>query len=244
MSLLSTPIKGEIATQKNIFRLAATMYANTSDTYSTTETQLQMIICVFIEDNNKKKDYDEITLSLLSIYKYHISKDELIAIIKRNRNIFQSIKIDEQEFFSLTDETYSHTNELQQNNIDFYITSFIQTNSIEDGDSCREAIYKYLYELTTTNINSYRVLLYGKNEDSFTQSELSVDLEKLTEKEIELVHDFLNWENDEKNIALGNIVYCCLEYCLLINGDSTNKLLSKSLKNVKSISTQILFSEH
>ena len=84
MSLLSTPIKGEIATQKNIFRLAATMYANTSDTYSTTETQLQMIICVFIEDDNKKKDYDEITLSLLSIYKYHISKDELIAIIKRN----------------------------------------------------------------------------------------------------------------------------------------------------------------
>ena len=57
MSLLSTPIKGEIATQKNIFRLAATMYANTSDTYSTTETQLQMIICVFIEDDNKKKDY-------------------------------------------------------------------------------------------------------------------------------------------------------------------------------------------
>lgn len=57
MSLLSTPIKGEIATQKNIFRLAATMYANTSDTYSTTETQLQMIICVFIEDSNRKKDY-------------------------------------------------------------------------------------------------------------------------------------------------------------------------------------------
>lgn len=169
MSLLSTPIKGEIATQKNIFRLAATMYANTSDTYSTTETQLQMIICVFIEDNNRKKDYDEITLSLLSVYKYHISKDELIAIIKRNRDIFQSIKIDEREFFSLTDEAYSHANELQQNNIAFYITSFIQTNNIEDGNGCRDAIYKYLYELTTTNINSYRVLLYGKNEDSFTQ---------------------------------------------------------------------------
>lgn len=230
MSLLSTPIKGEIATQKNIFRLAATMYANTSDTYSTTETQLQMIICVFIEDNNRKKDYDEIALSLLSVYKYHISKDELIAIIKRNRDIFQSIKIDEREFFSLTDEAYSHANELQQNNIAFYITSFIQTNNIEDGNGCRDAIYKYLYELTTTNINSYRVLLYGKNEDSFTQSELSVDLEELSEKEIELVHDFLSWENDEKNIALGNIVYCCLEYCLLINGDSTNKLLSKSLK--------------
>ena len=57
-----------------------------------------------------------------------------------------------------------------------------------------------------------------------------MDLEELSEKEIELVHDFLSWENDEKNIALGNIVYCCLEYCLLINGDSTNKLLSKSLK--------------
>ena len=101
------------------------MYANTSDTYSTTETQLQMIICVFIEDNNRKKDYDEIALSLLSVYKYHISKDELIAIIKRNRDIFQSIKIDEREFFSLTDEAYSHANELQQNNIAFYITSFI-----------------------------------------------------------------------------------------------------------------------
>lgn len=82
-----------------------------------------------------------------------------------------------------------------------------------------------MYELTTTNINSYRVLLSGKDGTQFTSNELSVDVSALSDEEKQIVHDFLVWDNISKNSALGNLVYCCLEYCLLINGDSPNNLL-------------------
>ena len=35
MSVLSAPLKDDIAMQKDIFRLAAMLYSETSDTYST-----------------------------------------------------------------------------------------------------------------------------------------------------------------------------------------------------------------
>lgn len=79
--------------------------------------------------------------------------------------------------------------------------------------------------MTTTNINSYRVLLSGKDGTQFTSNELSVDVSALSDEEKQIVHDFLVWDNISKNSALGNLVYCCLEYCLLINGDSPNNLL-------------------
>lgn len=82
-----------------------------------------------------------------------------------------------------------------------------------------------MYELTTTNINSYRVLLSGKDGTQFASNELSVDVSALSDEEKQIVHDFLVWDNISKNSALGNLVYCCLEYCLLINGDSPNNLL-------------------
>ena len=43
MSVLSTPLRNEIASQKDIFRLAATIYSETSDVVSDAEAQLQII---------------------------------------------------------------------------------------------------------------------------------------------------------------------------------------------------------
>ncbi len=65
----------------------------------------------------------------------------------------------------------------------------------------------------------------GKDGTQFTSNELSVDVSALSDEEKQIVHDFLVWDNISKNSALGNLVYCCLEYCLLINGDSPNNLL-------------------
>ena len=69
------------------------------------------------------------------------------------------------------------------------------------------------------------MLLSGKDGTQFTSNELSVDVSALSDEEKQIVHDFLVWDNISKNSALGNLVYCCLEYCLLINGDSPNNLL-------------------
>lgn len=230
MSVLSTPLKNDIAAQRDIFRLAASMYANTCDTYSASATQLEMIRCIFINNNNENLTCSEVISSLLDVFKYHISEDELLSIIKRNKKIFAIVNNGDSEAYRLTDAAYTESLNLQAKNIDFYINAYIAHQSISDPEGCRDAIHRYLYELTTTNINSYRVLLMGKGSESFTDSELSVNIDELLDEERIWVRGFLDWDNDEKNIALGNIVYCCLEYCLLVNGDSPNKLLSDVIR--------------
>lgn len=216
--------------QKDIFRLAATLYAQTSDVYSTSEAQLQMLKCVFINNDNAPLSYDGIIAELLSIYKYHISEDEIISIVKRNKKVFSSTSENGREGFCLTNEARLQTVKAQKQNIDFYIDEYIRFACISDGEECKDAIHRYLYELTTTNINSYRVLLMGKHGETFSDKDLSVNVDELSPGEKKNVHDFLSWDNDEKNVALGNIVYCCLEYCLLVNGDSPNKLLSEAIR--------------
>lgn len=242
MGVISAPLKNDIAMQKDIFRLAATLYAQTSDTYSTAEAQLQMVKCVFLSNDNLPLNYDGIISELLYIYKYHISEDEIISIIKRNKKVFSSVFCDGHEGFRLLDEVYKQSVEAQKQNIDSYIDKYIRVADIPDAENCKEAIHRYLYELTTTNINSYRILLIGKYEDVLSDKELSVNIDDLSSKEKEYVHGFLCWENDEKNVALGNIVYCCLEYCLLVNGDAPNKLISDTIRKRKVyLDTNVIF---
>lgn len=230
MSVLSTPLKNDVAMQKDIFRLAAAIYSESNDVVSDAEIQLQIIKCMFVATGNDYLVKSDIISMMLKIYKYHISEDEVDNILRKTKGVFQAITKDGEKAVCLTQSAYSECEETQKNNIDSFIDVFITEKEIADPEKCKSAIHIYLYELTTTNINSYRVLLAGKDGTQFSSSELSVDVSCLSDVEKQLVHDFLAWDNIAKNAALGNLVYCCLEYCLLINGDSPNSLLKDFIR--------------
>ena len=79
--------------------------------------------------------------------------------------------------------------------------------------------------------NTYKLLVSGKSETHFSDSELSVDIGYMTEIEQKYVHDFIAWEDGDKDIALTNIVFTCLEYCLLINGDKPKDVYKRQIMN-------------
>lgn len=242
MNVLSVPIYNEIAMQKDIFRFAATLFSEDSNIYSEIDSQLQMIKCIFAANENNLFSINEIQNELLRIYKYHISEDEVYAAVKRNKKTFEITKVDNVESYKLVDKVYKETLHLQEKNIDSFIDAFIEHQNIKEPETCKDAIHKYLYELTTTNINSYKLLLFGKGNTKFTDSELSVNVSSLDEKELHYVHDFVEWDNGDKNIAISNIVFSCLEYCMLVNGDKPNKLLgSKLRKREIYLDTNIIF---
>ena len=230
MTVLSTPIKNEIAMQKDLFRFSATLFAETSNEYSSLDSQLQMLKCVFLQKDNEPLSPEEIVVQLLDVFKYHISDDEIETVIKSHKKTFETVVVDDNTSYKLLDSVLEATKEAQKNNIDSYIKEFIHKFEIVDEDTATSAIYNYLYELTTTNINTYKLLVSGKSKVSFSDSELSVDIGYMSEIEQNYVHDFIAWENGDKNIALTNIVFTCLEYCLLINGDKPNRLLKDSIR--------------
>lgn len=230
MAVASTPIKDNIAQQKDIFRLAATLYSETSTVYSSGETQLQILKCIFVKCENQYLTTDEIIAKLLDIYKYHITEDELVSIIKSSQKTFLCVNLDKENAYKLTETAYSQTVESQKENIDTYIDRFIEESTIQNNQDCKDAIHQYLYELTTSNVNSYQVLLSGNAGIDFSDQDLSVNIDYMPDNQRQMVQEFLEWDNAEKNIALFNVVFCCLEYCLLINGDSPNKLIQSSIR--------------
>ena len=157
MSVVSAPVKNDIAARKDIFRLSAVLFSETHDVFSTSDAQLQMVKCMFAKLDNKPMSKSEIIAGLLDVYKDHVSEDEIMGLIRKAKKTFQTIIEDNAESFRLTDDAYKQTLELQKKGIDFYIDLFIDIKKIEDGEKCKDAIHKYLYELTTTNINSYRI---------------------------------------------------------------------------------------
>ena len=242
MSVVSTPLKNEIAMQKDIFRLAAAIYSESSNVVSEVETQLQMVKTLLATSGNVYKTKSEIIVDLLDTYKYHISEDELEALIKIGRGVFLRVRKDDEWAYSLTPKAMEEYEAAQKNNIDNFIDQFISEYGITDSQKCKEAIHVYLYEITTTNINSYRILLLGKDGTQFKSNELAVDVFELSDEEKQIVYDFLSWDNYEKNAALGNLVYCCLEYCLLIHGDSPSRFLQGVIRKREIyLDTNIIF---
>ena len=88
MSAISAPIKNDIAMQKDLFRLAAAIYSESSDVVSDAEIQVQIIRCMFVVTENEYLTKSEIIANLLDIYKYHISEDvyygKNVPLFRRN----------------------------------------------------------------------------------------------------------------------------------------------------------------
>lgn len=234
--------KCTIVTQKDIFRLSAVLYAESNDSISTANIQADIIRCILCENENDAMTDDEIIAAIASSYKYHLSKEEFTRAIQAYKKTFESLAIDGQKKYRLTNRAFTQTALSMEKNIDSFIDRFLSSRPDENAEQGKDAIHKYLYELTTSNINSYRVLLGEIKGNSFSESELSVDVKDLTDHERLLVHDFIAWDDAEKNSVLTNLVFCCLEYCLLVNGDDVNPLVKNAIrKRTIYLDTNILF---
>ena len=81
MSVVSAPLKNDIAMQKDLFRLAASIYSESSDVVSDSEIQTQIIRCMFVAKENEY-DKDLINMMRSSLWAEYRTYDELNAAIK------------------------------------------------------------------------------------------------------------------------------------------------------------------
>lgn len=52
----------------------------------------------------------------------------------------------------------------------------------------------------------------------------------------------MDWDDAEKNAVISNIVFCCLEYCLLVSGDKPSEIILKTIRNREIyLDTNIIF---
>ncbi|MEG1502467.1 MAG: hypothetical protein RR313_11010 [Anaerovoracaceae bacterium] len=231
------------ASQRDLFRLSAILYAEMTDTFSSQEVLRGIVECVIAENSNYQVSIEDLQSKILENFKLNITEDELLSIFARSRESFIKIANGTQVYYQLTSERFEATNRCNNTNIDFFIEQFVQEKAIEKVEDFYKAIYRYLYELTTTNINSYKLLFSAIDSGKgFKEIDLSVEGNLFTNEQLQYIHSFIEWDNVKKNASLSNLVYCCLEYCLLVAGDKDNSLISNYIRNrVVYLDTNIIF---
>lgn len=222
--------------QANIFRLSAILYAN--DNYTISPVQLHRKV---IEDAlYQLNDSNGLTVVGLANYvseKYLINftekEVELVLHNPKFNTIFRAVPVGAETVYCLQDERRRLLDERKPKTLNDFISEYIQQNGLAQ-DSV-ESVYRYLYGVFTTNVDGFRRLTESGSVAELTQY-YSPD-----EKDTEIINGFLNWDNDEKNVAIFNLASYGLEYCLLTSKKGTHLKLDNLNKKVFYLDTNILY---
>lgn len=226
--------------EKSIFRLAALIYGNSIGDVYASDTLMSMIENAFLDNNNQPMQNEVLLARVLDSYGIIITETEFENIIEKYRSAFVIYKDEGISYYSIDNDLFIELQHKTEKTISYYIDLYI--SATHESDSVKDTIYKFLYQLTTTNITSYQKMLGGNSISIYADSMITVDASLFSEEEKSKISGFLSWDNDEKNSAVVNIVLCCLEYCLVINGDDANDLSKVYLKErYIYLDTNILF---
>lgn len=222
--------------QANIFRLSAILYAN--DNYTISPVQLHRKV---IEDAlYQLNDSNGVTVAGLANYieeKYliHFTDNEVNQVLHNSKfnTFFRAKPIGAETVYTLQDERRQLLNERKLKTLDDFISEYVQQSGLTPESV--ESVYRYLYGVFTTNVDGFRRMTESNNVTELTQCYLP------DEKDIEIINGFLNWDNDEKNVAIFNLASYGLEYCLLTSKKGTHLKLDKLNKKVFYLDTNILY---
>jgi len=222
--------------QANIFRLSAILYAN--DNYTISPVQLHRKV---IEDAlYQLNDSNGMTVIGLANYigeKYLINfTDKEVELVLHNPKfnaIFRAMPVGAETVYTLHDERRKLLDERKPKTLDDFIREYVQQKGFSQ-DSI-ESVYRYLYGVFTTNVDGFRRMTESGSVAELTQY-YSPD-----EKDTEIINGFLNWDNDEKNVAIFNLASYGLEYCLLTSKKGSHLKLNKLNKKVFYLDTNILY---
>ncbi len=220
-----------------IFRLAAFIYGDDNDHLSKDEIYKRIIETVVYENGNKQISIHQIIDLIEKMYSFKFSEDEINVILKDGIN-FLCDKSNSEIVVCLSEDVITRIRSIEKSkNLDAIIQKFSKYKNC-DEISTKQVIYKFLYNLFQNNIFKYLKLVeLNCNIDIASDEHLDMN-----DDEIEIVNSFLNWDNDEKNIAIFNIVNYSIEYCIISHRDQTSEMYFDALKNkIFYLDTNIIF---
>ena len=227
----------ELQQQANVFRMSATLFANNN--YQISPVQLHRKVvedALFVLNND-----DGITLGALADYIekeyfFNFDESELGKVLHDQRfsHIFEwnsSANTDNKYF--LKKERREHLEQRTTKTLNDYISEYLALKELPAEKS--EAIYQYLYGVFTTNVDTFKRMLEANSIKSLTEHHSP------QEEEVDLINGFLDWENEQKNIAIFNLASYALEFCLLTSKKDSNLKLESLKHKTFYLDTNILY---
>lgn len=228
--------------KKELFRLAAVLYADDNYRVVPKTTIKKIVESVFINNNNSKLGLTELSNTIDEYYSIKITRDEIGEVIQEDdgSHFIEDIGENGGIYYSLSNGRLKLIeNKIQKKGIDHFISRYHQDNELGiSRKEFQELIYNYLYEILNASISGYEKILGGHTFDGKSITDDSV----LTKEQASLISGFLNWDNKEKNKAVFDIASSALEYCMLTSDGKHKSLNKTNIQNkVFYLDTNVLF---
>lgn len=214
------------------FRLSAVLYADNNYEVNPKTILRKIIESVFIDNDNRFKNVDDIVEEIESTYDLVFSDLEITEVLKKNKD--KHFLINERGGELSACLTYVRNDLLKKKihhkNIGYFLERFTEIYAdypISDQE-VKEVIYRFLYEVFSTNIASFNKLIDSRIDVDDVIGTLNYNFRN---QESVIINDFLKWENDDKNKAIFDISNFALEYCLISNKKPDSLFHVKNLKN-------------
>lgn len=215
--------------QRNIFRMAAIIYGQSSQKASLTKSHQRIIDDALYTCGKSPITVTELILYINREYGLLYSVDEIQDIVIKGRNADQKYYyyIDNNNDVNLS-LTAEYKNKCSivcgYKTLYDYIDDYLKLYNIDED--YRDLILRFFYEMFTSNLEGYKLILHEKIET------LKKEDTSYTEKEKEIINNFLKWPDDGKDKAVYDLAGYSLEYCMMTNHKNTlldtNNLKRKS----------------
>ena len=224
-------------------RTAAVIYAD-EPTAKTVSIKRKFIESVFLTNENAELTIAELANKIYEIFELSFSEEELDSIIANETDKYFLVldaKYVENKKISLLQSRYLYLyNKETKNDITQYIDEYLLQHpqvSIQ-SESIQNLLNRYFYELLNTNISAYSQLLNPKKD---AETSIKVESKNFTPAEIDIINDFLNWNDIEKNKAIFKLLSYALEYALVSNNARDNVYLSSLRTKIFYLDTNLLY---
>lgn len=221
--------------QQNVFRVAAVIYAGNNYEVSPRQIHRKVIQDALYNLSGNFVSIGSLAEYINENYSLLFSPEEIMTILtdKRFKDEFDIQDSGGEYIYQLTEKRRTTLSLKQKKTLQDFIHQYLQENNIDEESG--KCILQYLYNMFTSNVDSFERLLQVKTITIETNNKF------ITSDDAAIINGFLDWDNDEKNIEIFNLACYALEYCML----TINKTAHFSLDSLRNktfyLDTNILY---
>lgn len=221
--------------KNNIYRVAAVLYASCNYDIS-----LRQVYRKIIEDAllklDKEVEIGELSVFIESQYSLLFSYDEIQRTLTDNKykENFSIVPIVDGCKYKLSEKRKSIL--LSKNpakTLPEYVDIYTSINGLSKHSG--ECILRFMYSMYTSNLDSIQRMLYTKRIENIVPNE------NFTDEESDIINGFLDWDVEEKNIAIFNVSSYAIEYCMITNKKDSGISLANLRKKKFYLDTNIIY---
>lgn len=217
--------------KSQLFRLATVLYADNNYEVSPKTIHRKIIESVFLESNAKELTVHQIIDFVQDNYNITLEEEGIEDIVNSKREKRFLINYRNDNLYICLSEKRKQTllTKISDKTISYFIEEFQKDYKLLIGNiDSKQLIHRFLYEIFSTNTTSFQKLLNSKRD---FKELINLEATNYTEKEKEVINNFLQWDYPDKNKAIFDISSYALEYCMLTNKNGVPSIKLESLKN-------------